>query len=112
MISSGDQSSQLFGGDGNDTLLIQIGRNTAHVLTGGAGADTFDFSAPVAGRSSRSVITDYTQGIDMLVVAGAQIDLRDLPSGMRLTNGGDGLLLHLTDTDTILFRGLGGDDLL
>lgn len=110
-ITSGDQSSQLFGGAGDDLLLAQIDRNTAHLLTGGDGADTFDFSAFAVGRSSRSVVADFELGVDRLVLAGQQAELSDLQGGLYLTMGDTGLVLHLNASNTILFSGLSFGDL-
>jgi Ca2+-binding RTX toxin-like protein len=63
-LDTGDQSSQLFGGDGDDWLYgpDQTGTRPT-VLTGGAGADTFAFSAPDPARAvGHSIITDFRQG--------------------------------------------------
>ncbi len=65
LVGSGGANS-LSGGDGNDHL---DGRGGKDILTGGEGADVFIFrnvahSSP--GVADRDVITDFTQGEDMI----------------------------------------------
>jgi len=111
-LITGEQTSALDGGAGDDWLYAYITKTTAHVLTGGSGADTFEFTATRAGRSSHSVITDFELGVDKLIFAGEQIDLGALPEYLTLSADAGELTLYLSDHDTITFQGIASFDLV
>jgi Ca2+-binding RTX toxin-like protein len=88
-ITGGSGHSVLMGDVGNDTIIIHGNNNenvstgasntfsTAHidVITGGDGADTFNFSAAGAGQAVKfgqvtyyQEITDFTHGVDKMVL--------------------------------------------
>jgi Ca2+-binding RTX toxin-like protein len=72
-LMGGRGNDQLRGGDQRDILNGGAGRD---VLTGGRGADSFDFSRDGVfgdpqggvGTSRRDVVTDFTRGVDKLVI--------------------------------------------
>ena len=105
LLHSGRHDSTLDGGAGNDHLIADINRSS-HVLTGGRGADLFDFTAVGAGRVSHSEVTDFAPGVDSLMIAGQIVDLTTLPDGLTGHGTADGYLLDLGGGSSILFDGL------
>lgn len=72
-LKGGGNPDEILGEGGNDILTGSSGPDT---LTGGAGADQFWFSNPTQGVD---VITDFSPGLDRLVLAGTQFG--GLPQG-------------------------------
>ncbi|MDZ4097044.1 MAG: calcium-binding protein, partial [Paracoccaceae bacterium] len=124
MIIGSAGADQLHGGGGNDRLTTGRGRSqlwgdagadvleadlaiTGHRLSGGSGADTFVFNHTRAAALTFSVVTDFVQGVDRLVVDGAKVNLAALPDDMTGRATADGFVLTLATGDRILF-----DDLL
>lgn len=70
-LKGGKGADVLNGGDGADLLAGNQGNDT---LTGGAGADTFEFARTKA--EGRNTITDFTDGVDRIKIAGSAF--RDL----------------------------------
>lgn len=71
-IHSGRQDSTLLGGAGDDLLIADLLSHGDHLLTGGAGADTFRVINATTGTGS-ATITDFELGIDTLDLAGAAV---------------------------------------
>lgn len=89
------KGSTLYGGAGDDVLTAlfgtnttyapETGTNTAHDLTGGAGADIFALFGPTD-KSSDVVIRDFSLAEnDQLIVLGELFTLADLPDRVRVT---------------------------
>ncbi|WP_372841496.1 calcium-binding protein, partial [Phaeovulum sp.] len=100
-LITGDRSSTLNGGAGDDWLIAYFNKNSNHVLTGGEGADTFDFTAPALDRRADATIVDFEFEQDTLRIDGVNIDLANLPAGYTLVEDNGNLVLHLGDDDTI-----------
>ena len=103
-LSGGRGADVLFGGAGRDVLIGDKGRD---MLTGGAGADSFVFE----GGGGRDRITDFEDGVDEIIFAGAN-GFQDLrigahADGVRIAHGGDVAILEGVEVDAI-----GADDFL
>jgi len=101
-LSTGQRADTLDGGAGNDTLVVSAGGRD-HVLTGGAGADRFEFSSQQGGATAR--ITDFSRTADRLIIDSRTIDLAALPADVRATATGDGLRVDYADHGSILLEG-------
>jgi Ca2+-binding RTX toxin-like protein len=66
-LYGGDGVDTIFGGKGND--LLDGGSGSVNSLTGGAGKDTFSFTAEVAAGVSYSQIEDFVVGKDKIQLA-------------------------------------------
>ncbi|NOT15754.1 MAG: calcium-binding protein, partial [Methylotenera sp.] len=68
-------------GTGNNLNNIIAGNSSKNILTGGGGADTFDYNLTTdsAVGATRDVITDFVQGVDKIDLSG--IDARTLFGG-------------------------------
>lgn len=106
-LYSGHDTSTLYGGDGDDHLIGATGKGGDHVLTGGAGADLFDFGAENLTRLVEATVTDFDASEDRLMVGGVEIDLSkvtNLPDGFTSHYLADGtVVLGFGDNDTISF---------
>lgn len=104
--------SELDGGTGNDRLVADIRQGGDHVLTGGEGADSFEFLFGLTRHAAQTEITDFELGVDRLSVDGAQIDLSALPAGMLAGTDSDGsVILSVGLNDTVTLRGVTEADL-
>jgi len=89
VITSNKVQSTLIGGGGDDLLVVRGGLAT---MTGGAGADTFQFTAL---PSARADITDFVKGQDVL-------DLSPILSAYNGANPvGDGWVRFQSGTDGV-----------
>jgi len=89
VITSNKVQSTLIGGGGDDVLVVRGGLAT---MTGGAGADTFQFTAL---PSARADITDFVKGQDVL-------DLSPILSAYNGANPvGDGWVRFQSGTDGV-----------
>ena len=74
-IRAGHGQDQLMGDVGNDVLVAGTGAGHVTVMTGGTGADTFDFSrgaqgsVAIAGTTYYSGVTDFAHGTDHVGLA-------------------------------------------
>ena len=102
--------STVHGGDGNDSLRADAFHNASHVLTGGAGHDSFLIVSRDDGLRGKVVITDYNALQDdlfiddMLIARGqipAEIDLREIAEGWAD--------LWITDTSHVILAGIDAD---
>lgn len=85
------------GGAGNDTLNGGPGEDT---LSGGGGADQFIFKISALSSAERDVITDFTDGIDLILLQGLEkqnaglpgyidaLNITDMPGGAELRHNG------------------------
>ena len=104
--------SELDGGAGNDRLVADIRQGGDHVLTGGDGADSFEFLFGATRHAAQTEITDFDLGVDRLSVDGAEIDLFALPAGMLAGTDSDGsVILSVGLNDTVTLRGVTEADL-
>lgn len=103
-MSGGADADVLFGGAGRDVLIGGKGRD---MLTGGAGADSFVFE----GGGGRDRITDFEDGVDEIIFAGANgfqgLQIGAHADGVRIAHGGDVAILEGFEVDAI-----GADDFL
>ncbi|MDO9524678.1 MAG: calcium-binding protein [Gemmobacter sp.] len=104
LVTSGDQSSTLFGGDGDDVLVARLKSGAAHVLTGGAGADTFDLLFASDSSVTTTTITDFLRGVDGFSVDGID-DSVVMNAGVALFVETDALRVLLPGGDSIRFNG-------
>ncbi len=109
LINTGDQTSLVDGGAGNDTIEVRMHKGGDHTLTGGTGADEFLFIAAGKVAVSDVTITDFELGIDSFKIDGVA-DTTYLgiigPGAVTSAGGGADTLLTLTTGDTILFEGI------
>ena len=108
MIGGGG-NDRMMGGAGNDIMQGGGGRDRidggagADRMAGGAGVDSFVFK----GQVGQDVVTDFVVGVDRLVFAsalfGGENAAQIVADGMVT---GDGVLLEISATDSILLRGL------
>lgn len=104
--------SVLDGGTGDDRLVADIRRGGDHILTGGEGADGFEFLFGATRHAAQTAITDFELGVDSLRVDGVAIDLSDLPDGMMVGTDEDGsIILSVGLNDTLTLRGITETDL-
>jgi Ca2+-binding RTX toxin-like protein len=91
-------------GSGNDTLIAGL---AAETMTGGAGRDQFRFLAHAAGAippgGDRTVITDFTQGIDKIDLRGFNVTSEQVVAAETISGGSthlslpDGMKITLLD---------------
>ena len=109
-LNTGSRSSTLDGGAGNDILQAVLSKGGDHTLTGGTGADTFEFLYNNSAKSSDAHITDFEVGVDTLLIGGqdfATLDPAALPAGYSLSAAGDGsLVISFDGSDTITIDGV------
>ncbi len=106
-ISTGDHTSTADGGDGNDVFEVRTKKGGDHILTGGAGADEFQFIQTTSSAVSDMVITDYNLDEDSFSVDGVDGSAYLLLAGAGniVSDGGD-TVVHLLSGDTITFEGI------
>ena len=76
-------------------------KNVSHVLTGGAGADTFQFIYPSNNKSASATITDFEIGVDLLKISGVA-SLADV----ILTDKASGVEIGFNDNETIVLNNI------
>lgn len=69
-INTGDHTSTVDGGDGDDLIVARLKKGGDHTLTGGAGADTFEFVYQSNKKSADVTITDFELGVDEFIIGG------------------------------------------
>ena len=114
-IDSGNDSSTIQGGAGDDRLIIRWDHGARHVVSGEAGADTFDFLSRDSALTSVTTIRDFEVGIDTLKVEGVIVsrstpDSRLEAAGISISTAADGsLVVHFDGGDTIRLLGVTAD---
>lgn len=113
-VNTGDHTSTANGGAGDDLLVARLKKGGDHILTGGTGADTFEFVYQTNKKSSDIVITDFELGVDDLIIGGqdSQTWLENNlvfaeTFGLDLVTEVDGnTVLNIGFNDTITFEGI------
>ena len=103
MLHSGQGRSLLRGDAGNDQLFANIA-HAGHDLGGGAGRDTFVFHSANSLGVSRSVIHDFTLGVDRLVYGSRAVSLTHLPGSMSLRETDDGTWLTFSRGNSVFLE--------
>lgn len=111
VLSTGRDSSTVFGGAGDDYISARLEAGGDHVLTGGAGADTFDFFGAKAKRQSDNIITDFDLLEDSFTVNEADGFDYAAANGLTFTQGSTGAVLALPTGSTITFNGVSADQM-
>ncbi|MGH1331493.1 MAG: calcium-binding protein [Paracoccaceae bacterium] len=112
-INTGDHSSTINGGEGDDIIVARLKKGAAHELTGGAGADSFEFIQAGAKKIAHVTITDFNAAEDTIIVDGidAQAEFFDAffstePSdffgGLAEVDGSTEITIGNGDTITLL----------
>lgn len=101
-ITSGSDASMLDGGSGDDRLLSGAERGGFHSLTGGAGADSFEFVNLVAGRAFGATLTDFNAEEDNLMIGGIDGFLWIAQQGYALLEDETGTTISFGDGSVVL----------
>ncbi|WP_417270542.1 hypothetical protein [Celeribacter sp.] len=117
-INTGDHTSTVFGGFGDDTIISRMGKGADHTLSGGAGADTFEFRFQKTNKSADVVITDFELGVDDILARGLTVaqlveGFSELPAtdGVEMLSEVDGnAVLNLGFNDTVTLAGVSEAD--
>ncbi len=113
-VNTGDQTSTADGGEGDDLIVARLKKGGDHILTGGTGADTFEFIYQTHKKISDVVITDFELGVDDLIIGGqdSQTWLENnlafaATFGLDLVTEVDGnTVLNIGSNDAITFEGI------
>lgn len=100
-ISTGQHTSVADGGSGDDLIVARLQKSVSHTLTGGSGADVFEFVYPSGNTQAGATITDFEDGIDLLKLSGVA-SLADV----TLSNIADGLIIDFNDDEEIMLTGI------
>ena len=90
------------GGDGNDRLVAMGGRET---MTGGLGADMFDFRRSSWEFTDADKIVDFQQGLDRIYI-GYDQDAASIIAAARVTSVS--LVLTIGEGNTVSLQGFKG----
>lgn len=119
-VNTGDHTSSANGGAGDDLIVARMKKGGDHTLTGGTGADTFEFVFQDTRKSADVVITDFELGLDGFSVSGVDgqtwVDTNFAFAetfGLDLLTEVDGsAVLDIGSNDTVTFEGVSGGDFL
>ena len=106
-ISTGDQSSIAFGNTGNDTFEIRAKKGGDHEVTGGAGADEFNFVGMGTSAVSENIIHDFLIGTDSFSIDGMDAYTYFDTALYNLSGDTTETVLTTAGGDTITFEGVG-----
>ncbi len=107
-ISTGDHTSTVDGGVDDDWINVRMKKGGDHTLTGGTGADTFEFIQTASRKISDVVITDFELGVDTFLIEGlGAFGFRNTAEPTySLTETEAGTVLELGKGDSITFAGV------
>ncbi|MFT6423706.1 MAG: Ca2+-binding RTX toxin-like protein [Celeribacter sp.] len=119
-INTGDHTSTVDGGTGDDLINARLKKGGDHVLTGGEGADTFEFVFQSAKKSADVIVTDFDLGVDQFVIGDVLgqewVDAAfafGAAFGVDILTEVDGnAVLDIGFNDTITFEGISEEDFL
>lgn len=111
ILYSSTQSSTLSGGVGDDVLIARMDKAGNHLLTGGDGADTFDFTYFGGSKRSQVTVTDFDLGVDSLTVNGADLFTEAAYAGWGFVQQGDDAVMSLGGRTSILIEDANAIDL-
>ena len=98
------QNSRLFGDAGNDRFFSTSGGN--NIISGGAGADQF-WIAVASTPDTANTITDFTNGEDVIGIAGLGIGFADIDIAQQDDNS----LISLNGGNIAILQGINADSL-
>ncbi|SFR33172.1 calcium-binding protein [Litoreibacter janthinus] len=113
-VNTGDHTSSADGGTGDDLIVARLKKGGDHTLTGGEGADTFEFVYQTSKKSSDLTITDFELGVDDMIIGGmagqdwlsANLAFADA-FGLDIVTEVDGnAVLEIGFNDSITFEGV------
>lgn len=104
-LYSSVQNSTLSGGAGDDLLVARMDKGGDHLLSGGDGADTFDFTYPNIRKASINTITDFDLAEDRLTVEGMDLFAFAALNGRSFVQDGDQAVINLGNGGTIRLDG-------
>lgn len=117
-VNTGDHTSTVDAGAGDDLIVARMKKGADHMLTGGAGADTFEFVYQNAKKAADVTITDFELGVDQFVIGGlsaeAWVDINFALAGALgsdiLSEVNGNAVLEIGLNDTITFEGISEAD--
>lgn len=114
-VNTGDHTSTVDGGTGDDLIVARMKKGADHMLTGGEGADTFEFVYQKANRAADVTITDFELGVDQFVIGGlsaeAWLEINFDAFGFDILSEVDGnAVLEIGFNDSITFVGVSEAD--
>ncbi|WP_412555290.1 calcium-binding protein [Shimia sp. MIT1388] len=113
-VNTGDHTSTANGGAGDDLIVARLKKGGDHVLTGGTGADTFEFVFQTSKKSSDVVITDFELGVDDLIIGGldsqawleANLEFAETFGLDLVTEVNGNTVLNIGLNDSVTFEGV------
>ncbi|WP_058183563.1 alpha/beta hydrolase [Mastigocoleus testarum] len=96
--------SRVFGQEGDDRFFVTSGGD--NIISGGAGADQF-WIAVAQTPDTTNAIADFTNGEDIIGIAGLGIGFEDL----TITQQGNNTLIASNGTDLAILQGINANDL-
>lgn len=108
-ITSGDQASTIDGGLGDDQIVLRMKAGGDHIVTGGAGADHFDFQY-IWNKHGEVTITDIELGVDSITLDGRDAIDVYFDGLATLTDTDAGAVLSYGNCDVML-AGVSVDDI-
>lgn len=119
-ISTGDHTSTVDGGADDDWINVRMKKGGDHTLTGGTGADMFEFIQSAASKVSDVLITDFELGTDSFMIEGVSdfaylnvffgFEDEIFEADYSLTDTEAGTVLEMGTGDSITFAGVSLDD--
>ena len=112
-IDTGRHVTYVDGGSGDDVITVQMRGGADHLLTGGSGADSFEFFTFVDKATSDLIITDFEVGTDRLMFQ--RVDAWNYFAtldSIEIVDTAEGALLSFGTNDTLLLTGVTANSFL